>query len=453
MIKTKNIIFAVDDDPFVLKFFKALFEEEYQVHIFTNGQEAYNHLDHLLPDIILSDIMMPLMNGFQFGKLLKNDERTKDIPLIYLSALDTATNISKCFDMGAVDYIMKPIDYNVVRARVNLHLSLSNLQKELSENNLLLQQERDTLEQRVEEKTSALREKDIQLIEMDRLVSTYTLAAGIAHEINTPLGIVKSGLFALKKGFQTLINAIQYWETIELPELIQTNYKTFSDNSQLDAHLRTIPGRFNRIERGIQRISNIVLQFQSFGRFETGSIASLDINQSIEETLSILFKTNSKNISINKSFSKLPTVECLSNDINQCLLQLLRNAKDAITDKGTITISTSYDESHEHILISIEDTGKGMSKETLRQAFHPFFTTKDIGEGTGLGLTITEKAIKSHGGSIKIDSEIEKGTNVMIRLPVHSGLAKTSDSKDIDARGGGGYYGKVLTPESYQCTI
>ena len=400
----KNTIFIIDDDPFILKFFAALFEEEYNIHTFNVPQKSYDYLDNEIPDLILSDIMMPQMNGFGLGKLFKNDERSKDIPLIYLSALDTETNISKCFEMGAVDYIMKPVDYNVVKARVNLHLSLSNLQKELHEKNLLLQQERDNLEKKVEEKTFELRKKDVQLIEMDRLVSTYTLAAGIAHEINTPLGIVKSGLFALKKGFNTLLDAVQYWDKIELAENLKNNYKDFCENSNLGTHLRTFPTRLERIERGLQRISNIVLQFQSFGRFKTGSIASIDINQSIEEAISILFKNKNSNIVLNKSYSDIPLIECLPNDINQCLLQLLRNAKDSIVDKGTITIKTSYDQPHNHALISIEDTGKGMSEEILGQAFHPFFTTKDIGEGTGLGLTITEKAVKSHGGSIKMNS-------------------------------------------------
>jgi signal transduction histidine kinase len=429
-----DTIFVIDDDPIMLRLINGMFiGKNYKLSLFSQPEKAYQYVDEVIPDLILCDISMPEMNGFELGTLFKNDQRTKNVPLIYISALDSEENISKCFEVGAVDYITKPINYNEINARVALHLSINHLQKELAYKNKLLQKERDTLEQRVKESTQALREKDIQLIEMDRLAGTYTLAAGIAHEINTPLGIVKSGFFSLKKGFQKLISAIQYLDNVDLPDIIEAKFKEFKDSIQLDSHLKTAPGRFDRIERGIERISSIVSQFQSFGRFKAGHLAQIDINESIEQALTLVAKSDFNNLIIKKHFSKLPLVECLSTDINQCFLQVLRNAIDAVGNSGTVTIMTSYDDRKQEVVISIVDSGIGMSEDILKQVFNPFFTTKAVGEGTGLGLTISEKTIKSHGGYIMLDSEEGKGTLVIIRLPIN---AKPLQLDKIKSRAG-----------------
>ena len=436
-------LFIIDDDPLMLKFFEGLIGEDFELFLFKEPKASYAHLDKIVPDMIISDIMMPQMNGFQLGKLFKEDHRTKDVPLLYISALDSGESISECYHVGAVDYISKPINFIELKARVNFHLRLNHLQKELAEKNELLQMERDNLEQRVKESTEKLREKDVQLIEMDRLACTYTLAAGIAHEINTPLGIIKSGFFSLKKGFRILIDMIQFWDSLDLSDDTRENYKQFKNDNMVDTHLKTFDSRFNRIERGIQRISSIVSQFQSFGRFEAGDIAKIDVNKSLEEALTILTNTNDPEIIINKTFSELPEIECISIEIHHCFLQILRNAFDSVEKQGSITIKTSYDETSDHVLISVEDTGKGMSQQILKQVFNPFFTTKEIGKGTGLGLTISEKAIKSHGGNIMINSVVGKGTTVSIHLPVFP--KQLQSRNELFSGGGHGCQDKKIT--------
>jgi len=415
---SKSILFIIDDDEYILEAFRFLFKNDFKIYLFSNGYQSLKCLDITIPDLILTDVMMPEIDGFQLCKLFKEDPRTKEIPVIFISALDSSLNIKKCFQIGAVDYISKPVQYEEIKARVNLHLSINALQQELRLKNQELKFERDSLEQRVIDKTNALREKDVKLLQMDRLVSTYTLAAGIAHEINTPLGVIKSALNGLEKGIQTLIDCTQFWNGNVLSEDMKQSYSQFMDHCQLENLVQSIPKRIDRMRRSIERITTIVSYFRSFTRFETDSIAKININQSIEEALGILLMDHHCNITIDKKFSDIPLIECLSNDINQCILQLLRNAIESIKETGTITITTNFDQQNNQISMIIKDTGVGMSPETLKQAFHPFFTTKDIGEGTGVGLSISEKAIKSHGGSIHIDSQKSIGTCVTVRIPI-----------------------------------
>ena len=274
------------------------------------------------------------------------------------------------------------------------------------------------LERQVREKTEQLRQKDLQLLEMDRIAGIGTLAAGIAHEINNPLGFVKSSIGFLKKSLDKMIGAVTYWNDKPIEESLLKEYEDYLAGMNFNRITDSLDTKFDRIERGIERIMKIVNSLRSFSRVDMATVAKLDVNQSIEDALEIMSTSGAKNVEFIKEFQEVPLMTCSPDEINQCLLHVLKNACDAVDHQGLITISTACKEKEGQVLIRITDNGKGMPPEVLRQALHPFFTTKAVGSGTGVGLSLTERLIKRHGGMIDISSKEDEGTSVTMTLPV-----------------------------------
>jgi signal transduction histidine kinase len=280
------------------------------------------------------------------------------------------------------------------------------------------------LERKVKEKTEELRQKDLQLIEMDRIAGIGTLAAGIAHEINNPLGFVKSSIGSLKKGMDKVLGALSYWDDKPVSEPLLKDYEDYLAQINFEHLTDSLDTKFDRIQRGIERIMKIVNSLRSFSRLDMEAIGKIDINQSIEDAVEILSTQDAKDVEFVREFQKVPVMKCSPKEINQCLLHILKNALDAVENKGTIKIFTSYNEKEDQIIIRIADNGKGMSPEVVRQALNPFFTTKSVGSGTGIGLSLTERIIKRHGGMINISSKEGEGTAVMITLAVIGKVTK-----------------------------
>jgi signal transduction histidine kinase len=277
------------------------------------------------------------------------------------------------------------------------------------------------LEIKVKEKTEELRTKDMQLLELDRIAGIGTLAAGIAHEINNPMSFVKSSISFLKKGVDKMSGAITYWNDKPIPEPLLKDFKDYLAGINYDHLTNSLASKFDTISRGIERIIKIVGNLKSFSRIDMEAMGLLDINQSIEQAMEFLGAQNDevdKNVQFIKEFEEIPPLECYTSEINQCLLHTINNALDAVHNNGIIKLLTSYDEKEKQIIVTIIDNGEGMSEETLKQAFSPFFTTKPVGSGTGIGLTITERIVRRHGGKIRITSKAGEGTTVTISVPV-----------------------------------
>ena len=387
-------ILIVDDERVSRKKLEKIMENLTECEVVERGKDALKiAMSENPPDLILLDIMMPEMDGYEVFEKLKDDPQTHDIPVMFLSALDEKEDIIRGLEMGAVDYISKPFHRAEVKARVLTHLSLK-------------------------EKTEQLRQKELQLIEMDRIAGIGTLAAGIAHEINNPLGFVKSSAGFLKKSLDKMIEAAKYWDDKPVPEPLLEEYKDYLAGINFDHLANSIDSRYDRIKRGIERIMKIVNSLKSFSKIDMEAVGKLNINNSIEETIEIVSAQGEKDLEFVKDLQEIPLIACFPNEINQCLLHTLKNGLDAIDQKGTIKIATSYDEKEDTVYVRIIDDGKGMSSEVLKQAKNPFFTTKPVGEGTGVGLSLTERIIKRHGGDIKIYSEENIGTTVIMAFPV-----------------------------------
>ncbi len=234
-----------------------------------------------------------------------------------------------------------------------------------------------------------LQETQLQLIHSEKMASLGQLIAGVAHEINTPLGSIKSNNGIITK----LVKQI---EDTELAEL-------FAETTRID-------------KVAIDRISNLVVSLKKFVRLDEEQLQNADINKELDLTLEIIYHETKNKAEIIKEYSELPMIKCYPNMLNQVFMNILMNACQAIETKGTITISTEID--NDNLVVKIKDNGKGIKKENLNKIFDAGFTTKSVGVGTGLGLAISSKIIAKHNGTIRVLSEENKGTEFIITIPV-----------------------------------
>lgn len=259
----------------------------------------------------------------------------------------------------------------------------------------------------LETATIKIKETQTQLIQSEKMASLGQLVAGVAHEINNPLGALKSIHETQMKAYTRLKEHLNKIEQI-----------SESDRAEIEKYSRIISEANKVISNGSDRVSEIVRRLRSFARLDEAELQRVDINECIEDTLSLIHHEIKYDVVVNKSCGDIPDIACYPGQLNQVLLNLLINAKHAIDDvdrKGEIHISTSFIENR--VLIIIEDNGKGIPKENLPKIFDPGFTTKGVGVGTGLGLSICYQIIKEHHGDIKVESKVGSGTMFVIDLP------------------------------------
>ncbi len=410
-------ILIVDDELVSRKTLQKFLSEIGECDAVENGEDALKIImSENPPELVLLDIIMPGIDGYEVCSQMKANTATKEIPVIFLSANAKVEDITKGFDLGAVDYITKPFHKEEVKVRVRTHLSIKQMQNDLLDKNITLERQINE----IQEKTEQLRQKDEQLIEMDRIAGLGTLAAGIAHEINNPLGFIKSSVGFLNKSLNKALETVKYWDDKPIPEELLKEYADYLDEINLDHVINSRERKYESILRGIDRIINIVNSLKRFSRVDMEAVGELDINQSITDASDILKSVEAESVHFIQEFQKVPFITCTVSEINQCLLHILKNSLDAVEQVGIIRLITEYDEKDKQIIVKIRDNGKGMSPEVLRQALNPFFTTKAVGSGTGVGLSMTETIIKRHGGTINIASKEGEGTEVTITLPIQN---------------------------------
>jgi len=245
-----------------------------------------------------------------------------------------------------------------------------------------------------------------QLVQSDKLAAIGTLAAGVAHEINNPIGFINSNLNTMRKYLQRTIEHIE-----SLP----------CDDDTLKKEMKDITSDFGEaIEESIEgagRIRDIVADLKSFSRVDKAGKGNANLNEGIQSTLNIVWNELKYKCKVEKEFGDIPDIYCMANQLNQVFMNLLMNAGHAIThDQGLIKIKTWADDSD--IYVSIADNGTGIPRENMGKLFEPFFTTKDVGKGTGLGLSLAFDIIKKHGGQIDVKSEVGQGAEFTISLPL-----------------------------------
>lgn len=271
------------------------------------------------------------------------------------------------------------------------------------------------------------KELEGQLIQAQKLESVGQLAAGIAHEINTPIQFVGDNLQFLQDSVSDLLELVdRYNELIELAkngELNSTltlNHEAAFKNAQIDYLKEEVPLAISQSKEGIERVSKIVGAMNEFSHPGSTEMSNANINKAIATTITVTGNEWKQAATVNTHFSpELPLVKCLIGEFNQVILNMIVNARDAILDTGkigVISISTTYDK--DWVIIHIQDTGAGMPPEVQQRIFDPFFTTKEVGKGTGQGLAIAHNLIvKKHKGELTVKSAPGNGTTFEIKLP------------------------------------
>lgn len=294
-----------------------------------------------------------------------------------------------------------------------LHRAGEERRKELAEAHERLKQLNETLEDRVRARTRELeqanhdlREAQAQLVQSSKMASLGTLAAGIAHEINTPIGTIHSNADVERRAVGIIRGILRDPAVAsklgQQPRLERT-LKIFDDINRMTLE-------------ATQRVTQIVQSLKSFARLDQPDLELVDLHEGLESTLTLIDHLMKDRIEVVKNYGELPKVQCYASQINQAFANVLTNAVQAIEEEGSITITTHQDGSY--VLIQVADTGVGMGPEHLERIFDPGFTTKGVGVGTGLGLSITYRIIENHHGSIHVQSEPGKGTTFTIRLPI-----------------------------------
>jgi signal transduction histidine kinase len=263
-----------------------------------------------------------------------------------------------------------------------------------------------------------LNETQSQLVASEKMASLGVLTAGIAHEINNPVNFIYTGINSLSKDINELtliFNEILQKVNASGDEKIIASINEIDNYEELNEILEIIPQTIDDIKVGAERASDIIKGLRNFSRIDKDSMQFVDIHEGIDSSLLLLRNKFKNHISVVKEYSQLPTIECYPGKLNQAFMNIISNAIDAIEVEGKITIRTSVED--DYVNIQIEDSGKGIAPEVIDKIFDPFFTTKSVGQGVGLGLSITFGIIKEHNGKIDVKSEINRGTIFTISLP------------------------------------
>jgi len=283
-----------------------------------------------------------------------------------------------------------------------------------------------------------LRKTQPKLVQQEKLASIGQLAAGIAHELNNPIGFISSNFTSLRAYIGVIKNYIRLFENSiseihtchgqKTAELLR-ELSSFREEKKLDYIYKDIEELANESMEGIQRITEIVRSLRNFSRIDNESvIEQYDLNDALESTLTVA-KNEIKYIAdVEKELSEIPLVECIGGEINQVLLNIIVNSAQAIKsqnrkEKGLITIRTYKKD--EHVFCEISDNGPGIPKNIIGKIFDPFFTTKETGKGTGLGLNISyDIIVHKHRGDLFVESAEGKGTTFTVKLPLKSRIQK-----------------------------
>ena len=424
-----SLILIVDDNPNNVKvLFEVLELAGFRTLIAKSGEDALEALEFTEPDLILLDIMMPGINGFETCARIKSNPKTQEIPIIFMTAQTDNEHKITGLNAGAVDYITKPFQQEEVLARIKIHLELYQLRR--------------SLEQKVAERTAALtaamqqlqkaqrelQHSQLQLVQHEKMSALGNLVAGVAHEINNPVNFIAGNIDHALRYVEDLFRVIDLYQR-ELP----------NPSEELDEELDAInlafvrqdlPKLIQSMEEGADRIFEISRSLRIFSRSDAENKQRFNIHDGIDSTLLILrhrLKANEHRpeIKILKNYSDLPSVSCYPGQLNQVFMNLLANAIDALEESDQndaihqITIAT--ESLIDTVKIHIQDNGIGIPERIKQRIFESQFTTKPVGKGTGLGLAIAHQIItEKHQGSLSCSSVSSQGTTFTIELPIES---------------------------------
>jgi len=382
-------ILIAEDDPVSRRLLDTvLLKWGYETIVCADGPEALAQFESgALPEIAILDWMMPECDGLEICRRIRNDFAALPIYILMLTAKNQRADVIAGLRAGADEYITKPFEQQELHARLQTATRIIGLQRTLAANVRDLE-------------VAMMRLRRVQ--QAQKMEAIGRLASGIAHEINTPIQYVGDNLRFLQDA----------WEHVR-PFLPASGH-----NPDLDFMIAEAPAAAAQSIEGIQRVAKIIRAMREFAHPSDDGKVPTDLNHAIETAIT-LARSEWKYVATVETHldPRLPQVVCLADEIQQVMLNLIVNAAQAIATNGTIRISTAT--VGPNVEIRVSDTGCGIPDSHRAKIFELFFTTKDIGKGTGQGLAIAYSVItQQHNGSIRFESEAGKGTTFVIQLPI-----------------------------------
>ena len=402
-----HTVLVVDDTAEMRKLLGELLHEEFHVLFARDGQEGLELAQREHPDLILSDVMMPRMDGQEFCRRVKQDPATAHIPFVMLTAKAELAMKIDGLNSGADDYVSKPFNEKELKARIRSLVKLRGLHQDLDHRN-----------RELETAYNELRALQARLVQSEKMSSLGQLIAGLAHEINNSINAVYNGIKPLSVCTQRLERLIT--ETLNAPGA--------EDHAALLAEIKPLFQKIAMlsrvIETGSTRTARIIGDLKTFSHPGNEDSRLFDLHESLDMCLNLIGNSIRGRIEVHRDYGPLGRIHGPAGQLNQIFMNILNNAQQAIADEGEIFITTSLE--GDHVRVSIRDTGCGIPDDVRSKIFDPFFTTKEPGVGTGLGLSLSFGLISKLGGTIECHSKVGEGTEFVITFPCMA-EAPTSD--------------------------
>jgi signal transduction histidine kinase len=391
-VPEKCNLLIIDDNPTNLSIlFEYLTNYGFKVFVALDGETAVEQIEYTKPDLILLDVMMPGMNGFETCHRLKTNPITQDIPVIFLTALSDTVDKVQGFKIGAVDYITKPIQHEEVLSRIQTHLTIRKLQEKLQEKNQELAQLNQNLEVLVKARTK-------QLIHQEKTAIIGRLTQGIIHNLRTPI------------------------QTIFL-------YRDIAETASDEHSKQSLLNFIKKMAQAAQQINQLMDNLMYKSRLDqTVELVPINVNNFLRRELDLFEANPYFKYQIRKEYlldETLPDLLLIYADMSLVFDNLINNALDAMWDRENKELIIATRQDQERVYIDFQDTGCGINSENLSRIFEPFYTSKRpkgeekiIGEptGTGLGLYTCIEILKNFSGKITVTSEVEKGSTFTVTL-------------------------------------
>jgi len=450
--KTANFILIVDDNPTNLAVLaETLKAGGHQVRVAISGENALKQIAQTKPVLILLDVMMPGIDGFETCRQLKENPETANIPVIFMTALMDREQKVTGLKLGAVDYVTKPFQEEEILARVRVHQQNGELLRSLQARNHDLEKEiskreqSETLNRKLEscievstavlsEASDYFQQAQEKVEKHEKLSALGELVAGVAHEINNPIGCITNNVEFVAEHTQQLIDHIACYQallaanrdSISLPDV--NKVEQHASNIDLDYIVEDFPALIESMATSGDRIQAISQSLRTFARSDTTHKQPYNLNEGLDGTLLILRHRlkgdgDCEDVILNRSYADLPEINCYPGQVNQVFMNILANAIDAMESElatsGPDEISVSTAVAEDQVVITITDNAGGIPERIKERIFESQFTTKSAGKGTGLGLSIAHQIVtEGHGGQIECVSVVGEGTTFKITLPI-----------------------------------
>jgi len=411
MDRGEQRVLVVDDEAIVRTIFSSFLEEKYLCDTASSCDEALVLMAQNIYALVMSDIQMPGRNGVELLREIR--ARYPDTAVIMVSGIDRPQRIRDALQLGAVDYLTKPCELDVLGFSVERALERRDLM--LTARSYRADLERQNLE--LAARKAQLERLQAQIVHSEKMAGLGQLAAGVAHELNNPAGFIYGNMDLIRGYLGRLELVLSIYERVKLPAVEAEELALTKKEIGYESLLPDLRSMIADCVEGAERIRDVVKNLRLFSRLDDGEFKRIDLHENIDSTIRLLSGYyGSGRVRLVREYGELPLVNCYAGQLNQVWTNLLVNAAQATRNGGEVKISSRVE--GESAVIAISDTGCGIEPDHLRRIFDPFFTTKPVGEGTGLGLSISYGIIEKHGGTIEAESVPGAGTTFRVSIPI-----------------------------------